>query len=67
MVWNKKTQEIKELKGRTEVMPSMAARSYRMSGANGCRGASWSEQVDGKELRGAHGYEHDRNREIPVF
>ena len=31
-----------------------------MSGANGCRGASWSEQLDGKELRGALGGERDQ-------
>ena len=31
-----------------------------MSGANGCRGASWSEELDGKELCGALGDEHDR-------
>ena len=24
-----------------------------MSGANGCQGASWSKEFDGKELRGA--------------
>ena len=29
--------------GRREVIPSMAARSERKLGANGCRGASWSE------------------------
>ena len=44
---------LKELKGRTEVMPSMAARGYWKLGAIGCRGASWSEQLDGKQLRGA--------------
>ena len=41
-----------ELKGRTEVMLSMAARGYWKLGAIGCRGASWSEQLDGKKLRG---------------
>ena len=30
-----------------------------MSGAIVCRGASWSEQLDGKELRGALGGERD--------
>ena len=30
----------------------MAARGYWKLGAIGCRGASWSEQLDGKELRG---------------
>ena len=45
----------------------MAARAYRMSGANGCRGASWSEQLDGKELRGTLGDEHDKKREDPRF
>ena len=29
--------------GRREVTPSMAARGFRISGAIGCRGASWSE------------------------
>ena len=29
----------------------MAARGYWKLGAIGCRGASWSEQLDGKELR----------------
>ena len=24
-----------------------------MSGVNGCQGASWSEELDGKQLRGA--------------
>ena len=30
----------------------MAARGYRISGANGSRGASWCQQLHGKELRG---------------
>ena len=34
-------------------MPSKAARGYWKLGAIGCRGASWSEQLDDKELRGA--------------
>ena len=38
-----------------------------MSGANGCRGGSWSEQLDGNELRGALGDERERNREDPRF
>ena len=37
-----------------------------MSGAIGCRGASWSEQLDGKELRGALGSAIGTER-IPVF
>ena len=32
-----------------------AARGDRKSGADGCREASWSEELDGKELRGALG------------
>ena len=32
-----------------------AARGYRIFGETGCRGASWSKQLDGKELRGALG------------
>ena len=35
---------LQELKGRTEVMPTMAARDRKL-GANGCRGASWSEDL----------------------
>ena len=30
-----------------------------MSGANGCQGASWSEELDGKEFHGALGGERD--------
>ena len=37
-----------------------------MSGAIGCRGVSWSKQLDGKELRGVLP-ERDRNRENPRF
>ena len=36
-----------ELEGQTDI------RSDRKSGAVGCRGVSWSEKLDGKELRGA--------------
>ena len=32
-----------------------AARGDRKSGANGCQGASWSEERNGKKLRGALG------------
>ena len=32
-----------------------AARGDRKSGANGCQGASWSEELKGKELREALG------------
>ena len=46
-----------------EGMPSRAARGDRKLGANGCRGASWSEQLEDKELRGAFGNE----REDPRF
>ena len=35
---------LQELKVRTEVMPSMVARNRKL-GANGCRGASWSEEL----------------------
>ena len=38
-----------------------------MSGANGCREASRSEQLDGKGLRGALGGEGDKEREDPRF
>ena len=40
-------------------MLSRAARGDRKIGANGCRGASWSKDLDGKELRGALGGERD--------
>ena len=36
-----------ELKGRTEIIPSMAARGQWKLGAIRCRGASWREQLDG--------------------
>ena len=36
-------------------MQSRADRGDRKLGANSCRGASCSEQLDGKELRGALG------------
>ena len=49
-----------------EVMPSRAARDYKISGAIGCRGASWSEQLDGRELHGALGSVIGTER-IPVF
>ena len=55
-----------ELKGRTEVMPSMAAQGDRKLGAIGCRGASWSEQLDDNELRGVLGSAIGTER-IPVF
>ena len=42
------------------VMPSRAVRGYGMSGANGCRRASWREQLDGKELHGVLGGERDQ-------
>ena len=35
------------------VMLQRAARGYRMAGVNGYQGALWSEELDGKELRGA--------------
>ena len=43
-----------ELKRRTKVMPSMATLGYWKLGAIGCQGASWGEQLDGKELRGEY-------------
>ena len=46
---------LQELKKRTEVMPSMAARGYWKLEVIDCQGASWSEQLDGKELREALG------------
>ena len=47
-------------------MPLKAARGDRKLEANGCRGASWSEQLDGKELRGALGSAIGTKR-TPVF
>ena len=39
-----------------------------MSGANGCQGVSWSEELDGKELLGALGGERDLEpRGSPLF
>ena len=46
-------------------MPPTVARGEWKLGAVGCRGTSWSEQFDGKELRGALG--SARNREDPRF
>ena len=40
-------------------MPSRAARGDRKLGADGCRGTSWSKELDDKELRGALGGERD--------
>ena len=38
-----------------------------MSGANGCQGVSWNEELDGKEHRGALGGERDLEpRESPL-
>ena len=42
------SSRLQELKGRTEIMPSMAARGEWKLGAIGCWGASWSDQLDGK-------------------
>ena len=39
-----------------------------MSEVNGCQGASWSEELDGKELHGALGGERDlQPRGSPFF
>ena len=44
------------------------ARGDRKSGANGCEGVSWSEELDVKELRGALGSEHEPEpRGCPFF
>ena len=50
-----------ELEGRTDV------RGDRKSGANGCQRVSWSEALDGKELRGALGGKRNLPERIPVF
>ena len=42
-------------------------RGDRKSGANGCRGASWSEELDGKQLCGALGGKRNWSREDPRF
>ena len=47
-------------------MSSTAARGYWKLEAIGCRVASWSEQLDDKELRGALGSAIGTER-IPVF
>ena len=41
--------------GHDEGMPSKMAQGDWKLGAIACRGASWSEQLDDKELRGALG------------
>ena len=38
-----------------------------MSEANGCRGASWSGHLDGKELRGVLGDECDKEPTVSPF
>ena len=44
------------------------ARGDRKSGANGCQGASWSEELDGKDLHGALGGERNLEpRGSPFF
>ena len=40
-------------------MPLRATRGSRKLGADGCRGTSWSKELDGKELREALGNERD--------
>ena len=50
-----------------KVMPSRAAQGYGTSGVNGCREASWSEQLDGTELRGALGNERDQGPRASPF
>ena len=40
-------------------MPSKAARGQWKLDADGCRGTSWSKELDDKEFRGALGGERD--------
>ena len=60
---SKGSSRLQELKGRTEVMPSMAARGYWKLGANGCRGASWSEELTATQRSGVR----SGAVRIPVF
>ena len=46
---------------------AMGARGGRKSGMNGCQGASWSEELDGREFCGALSGERELEpRECPV-
>ena len=45
-------------------MSSRTTRGYWKLGAIGCRGASWSEELDDKEL---HGAREDRSQDFPIF
>ena len=48
------------------VIPSTMARDYLSNGMDGCQGAPWSEELDGKELHGAAGGDM-KPRESDVF
>ena len=52
------SSRLRELKGRTEVISSTAARDYWTLGAIGSREGSWSEQLHGEEFSAER---------IPVF
>ena len=47
---------------------NMPCSAMEAGGANRCQGASWSKELDGKELRGALGGEHElETRGCPIF
>ena len=50
-----------------EGVSSRMTRGYWKLGVIGCRGASWSEELDDKELHGAPGAREDRSRDFSIF
>ena len=48
-------------------MSSRTTRGYWKLGAVGCRGASWSKELDDEELHGAPGAREDRSQGFPIF
>ena len=48
-------------------MSSRTTQGYWKLGAVGCRGASWSKELDDEGLHGAPGAREDRSRELPIF
>ena len=47
-------------------MSSRMIRGYWKLEAVGCREASWSKELDDKELNGAPGAREDRSQEFPI-
>ena len=50
-----------------EDMSSRTTRGYWKLGTIGCRGASWSEELEDKELQGAPGAREDRSQEFSII